>query len=91
MVSGGCVVYSLNVTSRIKDYAFQINRLLQTEVKRRKIQAKKEKNAKCVALQRQMESSQQRQTRLQDFQLVKQFAHSWRHLKRVLLIYIFIL
>ena len=53
MVSGGCVVYCLNVTSRIKDYAFQINRLLQTEVKRRKIQAKKEENAKCMALQRQ--------------------------------------
>ena len=43
------------------------NRLLQTEVKRRKIQAKKEKNAKFMALkQRHMESSQQRQMRLQD-------------------------
>ena len=41
-------------------------RLLLAEVKRRKIQVKKEKNAKCMALQRQMESSQQRQTRLQD-------------------------
>ena len=40
--------------------------LLQNEVNRRKIQAKKEKNAKCMALQRQMESSQQRQKRLQD-------------------------
>ena len=50
----------------LKDYAYQINRLLQNEVKRRKIQAKKEKNAKCMALQRQMESSQQIQTRLQD-------------------------
>ena len=59
-------MYILNVTSRIKDYAFQINRLLQTEVKRRKIQVKKQKNAKFMALQRQMESSQQRQTRLQD-------------------------
>ena len=59
-------MYYLNVTSRIKDYAFQINRLLQTEVKRRKIQAKKEKNATFMALQCQMESSQQRQTRLQD-------------------------
>ena len=39
---------------------------MQNEVKRRKIQAKKEKNAKCMALQRRMESSQQRQTRLQD-------------------------
>ena len=65
-LSGGCVVYCLNITSRIKDYAFQINRLLQTEVERRKIQAKKEKNAKFMALQRQMESSQQRQMRLQD-------------------------
>ena len=44
-----CVVYCLNVTSRIKDYAFQINRLLQTGVKRRKIQAKKEKNAIFMA------------------------------------------
>ena len=48
----------MEVTSRIKGYAFQISRLLQTEVKRRKIQAKKEKNAKCMAIQRQ--------TRLQD-------------------------
>ena len=57
----------------------QINRLLQNEVKRRKIQAKKKKNAKCMALQRQMESSQQRQTRLQDIS-----AH--RHLKTYLLL-----
>ena len=41
-------------------------RLPLAEVKRRKIQVKKEKNAKFMALQRQMESSQQRQTRLQD-------------------------
>ena len=59
-------MYILNVTSRIKDYAFQINRLLQTEVKRRKIKVKKQKNAKFMALQRQMESSQQRQTRMLD-------------------------
>ena len=65
-VSGGCVVYCLNVTSRIKDYTFQINKLLQNVVKRRKIQAKKEKNTKFMALQHQIESSQQRQTRLQD-------------------------
>ena len=71
MVSGGSVVYCLNVTSRIKDYAFQINRLLQNEVKRRKIQAKKEKNAKCMVLQRQMELSQQREMRLQDISVRK--------------------
>ena len=35
-------------------------------VKRRKIQAKKEKNAKFMALQCQIESSQQKQTSLQD-------------------------
>ena len=35
-----------------------------------------------MALQRQMESSQQRQTRFQDIQLIKQFVHSWRHLNR---------
>ena len=55
-ISGGCVVLMLAI-SRIKDYAYQTNRLLQTEVKRRKIQSKKEKSAKCMALQRQMESS----------------------------------
>ena len=86
--NGGCVVYCLNVTSRIKDYAFQINRLLQNEVKRRKIQAKKEKNAKRIALQRQMESSQQRQPRLQDISAHKTICSQ---LKRGLLIYNFIL
>ena len=65
------MLYILNVTSRIKDYAFQINRLLQTEVKRRKIQVKKQKNVKCMALQRQMESSQQTQMRLQDISACK--------------------
>ena len=64
----------------LKIMPFKVNRLLQNEVKRRKIQAKKEKNAKCMALQRQMESSQQRQKRLQDIP-AQQFAHSWRHLK----------
>ena len=59
-------MYIFNVTSRIKDNAFQINRLLQTDAKRRKIQVKKQKNAKLMALQREMKSSQQRQTRLQD-------------------------
>ena len=54
------VLYIVFVASRIKDYAFQINRLLQNEVKRRKIQAKEGEE------QRQMESSQQRQMRLQD-------------------------
>ena len=61
------VLYILNVKSRIKDYAFQINRLLQTEVKRRKIA----EECKFMALQRQMESSQQRQTRLQDISAPK--------------------
>ena len=56
----------MKVMEWIKDYAFQINWLLQNEVKRWKIQAKREKNAKCMALQCQMESSQQRQMRLQD-------------------------
>ena len=48
----------------VKIIPFKINRVLQTEVKRRKIQFKK--NAKFMALHCQMESSQQRQTRLQD-------------------------
>ena len=91
MVSGGCVIYCLNVTSRIKDYAFQIKRLLQSEVKRRKIQAKKEKNAKCMALQRPMESSQQRQTRMQDISARKTICSQLETLKRGLLIYNFIL
>ena len=91
MVSGGCVVYCLNVTSRIKDYAFQINRLLQTEVKRRKIQAKKEKNAKYMALQRQMESSQQRQTRLQDISAHETICSQLETLEKRAIIYSFIL
>ena len=77
-----CVVYCLNVTSRIKDYAFQINRLLQTEVKRWKIQAKKENNAKCMALQSQMESSQQRQMRLQDISARKTICSQLETLKK---------
>ena len=89
-VSGGCVVYCLNVTSRIKDYAFQINRLLQTEVKRRKIQAKKEKNAKCMALQRQMVSSQQ-QKRLQDISARKAICSQLETLEKRAIIYNFIL
>ena len=81
----------LNVTSRIKDYAFQINGLLQTEVKRRKIQAKKEKNAKCMALQRQMESSQQRQTILQDISAHKAICSQLETLEKRAIIHKFIL
>ena len=90
-VSEGCVVYCLNVTSRIKDYAFQINRLLQTEVKKRKIQAKKEKNAKFMALQRQKESFQQRQTRLQDISVHKVICSQLETLENRAIIYHFIL
>ena len=90
-VSGGCVVYCLNVTSRIKEYAFQINRLLQTEVKRRKIQGKKEKNAKFMALQRQMESCQQRQMRLQDISALKAICSQLETLEKRVIIYNFIL
>ena len=75
----------------LKDYAFQINRLLQTEVKRRKIQAKKEKNAKLMALQRQMESSQQRQTRLQDISARKAICSQLETLEKRAIIYHFIL
>ena len=71
----------------IKDYSFQINRLLQTEVKRRKIQAKKEKNTKCMALQRQMESSQQRQTRLQDISAHKAICSHFETLEKRAIIY----
>ena len=84
-VSGGCVVYCLNVTSRIKDYAFQINRLLQTEVKRRKIQDKKEKNAKFMALQHQMESSEQRQMRLHDISARKAICSQLETLERAII------
>ena len=91
MVGGGCVVYCLNVTSRIKNYAFQINRLMQTEVKRRKIQANKEKNANFMALQRQMESSQQRPTRLQDISARKAICLQLETLEKRAKIYNFIL
>ena len=91
MVSGGCVVCCPNVTSRFKDCAFQINRLLQTEVKRRKIQAMKEKNEKCMALLHQMESSQQRQTRLQDISARKAICSQLETLEKRAIIYNFIL
>ena len=81
-VSGGCVVYCLNVTSGIKEYYFQINRLLQTEVKRQKTQAKKEKNAKFMALQCQSGHLIKDKRDCRILQLLKQFVHSWRHLKR---------
>ena len=83
------VLYILNVTSMIKDYAFQINRLLQTEVKRQKNQVKKLKNAKFIALQRQMESSQQRQTRLQDISTHKAICSQLETLEnRVIICYV---
>ena len=84
-------MYILHVTSRIKDYAFQINRLLQTEVKRQKIEVKKEKNAKFMALQRQMESSQQRQTRLQDISARKAICSQLETLEKRAIIYNFVL
>ena len=85
------VLYILNVTSRIKDYAFQINRLLQTEVKRQKIQVKKQKNVKFMALQRKMESSQQRQTRLQDISARKAICSQLETLEKRAIIYNFVL
>ena len=71
--------------------AFQINRLLQTEVKRQKIHAKKEKNAKFKALQCQMESSQQRQTRFQDISARKAICSQLETLEKRAIIYNFIL
>ena len=68
------------------------NRLLQTEeVKRRKIQAKKEKNAKFMAIQHQMESSQQRQTRLQDISAHKAICSQLETIKKRAIICNFIL
>ena len=68
-----------------------MNRLLQTEVKRQKIQAKKEKNEKCMALQCQMESSQQRQTRLQDISDHKAICSQLETLEKRAIIYNLIL
>ena len=84
-------MYIFNATSRIKDYAFQINRLLQIEVKRRNIQVKKQKNAKFMALQHQMKSSQQRQTRLQDISARKAICSQLETLEKRVIIYNFIL
>ena len=84
-------MYVVLVTSRFKDNAFQINRLLQTEVKRPKIQAKKkEKNAIVMALQRQMESSQQRQMRLQDISAHRAICSQLETLEKRAIIYNFI-
>ena len=62
-----------------------------TEVKRRKIQAEKEKNAKFMALQHQMESSQQRQTRLHDISARKAICSQLETLEKRAIIYHFIL
>ena len=50
----------------LKIVPFKLTGYCRLRSKRRKIQAKKEKNAKFMALQHQMELSQQRQTRLED-------------------------
>ena len=81
----------MKVMEWIKHYAFQVNWLLQNEVKRRKIQAKKEKNAKFMALQHQMESSQQRQMRLQDISARKAICSQLETLEKRAIIYNFIL
>ena len=83
-------MYIFNVTSRIKDNAFQINRLLQTEVKRRKIQVKKQKNAKFMALLCQMESSQQRQTRFHHISAHKAICSQLETLEKRAIIYNFV-
>ena len=70
---------------------FKLANKLQTEVKRHKIQAKKEKNAKYMALQRQMESSQQRQTRLQVISASKAICSQLETLEKRAIIYNFIL
>ena len=84
-------MYILDVTSKIKDYAFQINRLQQTEVKRRKIQVKKQKNEKFMDLQHRMESSQQKQTRLQDISARKAICSQLETLEKRAIIYHFVL
>ena len=84
------VLYILNVTSRIKDYAFQINRILQTEVKRRKIQVKKQKMQNLWLYSTKWSHINKDKRDCRTFQLVKQFVHSWIHLKRAI-IYHFVL
>ena len=58
------------------------------KVKRRKIQVNKKKN---VALQRQMESSQQRQTRLQDISARKAICSQLETLEKRAIIHNFVL
>ena len=91
MVSGGCVVYCLNVTSRIKDYTFQINRLLQNEVKDGKFKPRRRRMQNVWLYSAKWSHLNNDKRDCRTFQLIKQFAHSWRHLKRGLLIYNFIL
>ena len=70
---------------------FKLTRLLQTEVKRGKIQVKKQKNAKCMGLQRKMESSQQRQSRLQDISARKAICSHVETLEKRAISYNFVL
>ena len=55
------------------------------------IKAKKEKNTKIMALQRQMESSQQRQTRLQNISARKAICSQLETLEKRAIIFNFIL
>ena len=56
-----------------------------------KIQVKKQKNAKFMALQRQMESSQHRQTRLQDISARKAICSHLETLEKSAIMYNFVL
>ena len=88
MVSGGCVVYCLNVTSRIKDkltgYCIMRSKDGKFKPRRRRMQNVLLYRAKWSHLNKDKRDCR-------TFQLIKQFAHSWRHLKRGLLIYNLIL
>ena len=81
----------LMVTSRIKIMPFKLTGYCRLRSKEGKFKPRKEKNAKFMALQRQMESSQQRQTRLQDFSAREAICSQLETLEKRAIIYNFIL
>ena len=68
--------------------SFKLTGYCRPRSKDGKIQAKKEKNARFMALQRQMESSQQRQTRLQDISARKAICSQLETLEKRAIIFI---
>ena len=75
----------------LKIKPFKLTGYCRLRSKDGKFKVKKQKNAKFMALQLQMESSQQRQTRLQDISAHKAICSQLETLEKRAIIYNFVL